>query len=363
MGRIVNFLPVLLMATWPLLPVLQLAPTPPESEAPEVERVAFIMGTRLRVRVEARSRADAVQATEAAFAAVRRADALLSSWRSDSELAALNATLPELPVRTSTALFHLLSEAARLGAATGGAFDPAVGALVEAWDLRGTGRHPTKAELQSALLQTGFRCFHLEPADGTVERSCPKAWIDAGAFGKGAALRMAERVLREAEVTTAFLDFGGQLLLVGEPPDEEGWRVAGANPARRSDPAIWLRVEGGSVATTSLSERWVKAGGKRVGHVLDPRTGLPVPAWGSVTVVSEDPLVADLLSTALFVMGPEDGLTWADREGIAALFLIEKSGELSWRASSPMRPLIVESVPAAHEELPSNSFSPTGDDR
>jgi len=81
-----------------------------------------------------------------------------------------------------------------------------------------------------------------------------------------------------------------------------------------------------SAATTGASERYVKIDGRRVGHVLDPRSGAPVPAWGSVTVVAADPLAADALSTALFVLGPEAGLAWAMRhDGVEALFLVTGS--------------------------------------
>jgi thiamine biosynthesis lipoprotein len=76
------------------------------------------------------------------------------------------------------------------------------------------------------------------------------------------------------------------------------------------------------VATSGTSERWAQVDGRRLGHILDPRTGRPAPAWGSVTVVHPDPLVADILSTALYVMGPDEGLRWLDdHPGIAALFL------------------------------------------
>jgi thiamine biosynthesis lipoprotein len=93
-----------------------------------------------------------------------------------------------------------------------------------------------------------------------------------------------------------------------------------------------LRLRSGSVATTAQSERYVDVGGERYGHVLDPRTGRPVPALGSVTVVAADPVVADILSTALFVMGPEAGRRWAAgrKEGILFLTLGEGAVVASW---------------------------------
>lgn len=298
------------------------------------------MGTLLRLEVEAPSRGRALRASEAGLRAVRESEERLSTWRSDTELAVLNAAPPGHPIQLSPELFGLLSEVAGWSARTAGALDPAVGALVDAWDLRGRGRRPDPEALGSALAASGLPCFTLLPGSRSGVRRCPGAWIDAGAFGKGAALRGARRALLGAGARTALLNFGGQLLLVGEPPQPGGWTVAVAHPGRRAEAVAWLRVPGGSVATTSASERWVEAGDTRIGHVLDPRTGRPVPPWGGVTVVSDDPLVADALSTALFVMGPEEGPAWAEREEVAALFLTETASGLALRASPLIRPLL-----------------------
>ena len=107
------------------------------------------------------------------------------------------------------------------------------------------------------------------------------------------------------------------------------WTVPVAHPARRAEPAAWLHLRDRSASTSSQSERFITVGGKRLGHILDPRTGKPVPAWGSVTVVAEDPAAADAVSTALLVLGPEAGAKWAERrEDMGVLFLIERDGRV-----------------------------------
>jgi thiamine biosynthesis lipoprotein len=123
-----------------------------------------------------------------------------------------------------------------------------------------------------------------------------------------------------AGADAALVNFGGQILAVGTN-GEPAWRVTVADPAIRERAAATLAVMEGSVATTSQSERMAVVEGDTLGHVLDPRTGTPVPAWGSVTVVDADPLRADVLSTALFVLGPAEGWAWAEDHRIAALFL------------------------------------------
>jgi len=142
-------------------------------------------------------------------------------------------------------------------------------------------------------------------------------------------------------VRNALWNFGGQVLALGAPAGEAGWRVPVAHPSRREEPVMELVVRDRSVSTTSQSERWVEAEGERIGHVLDPRTGRPVPARGSVTVVASDPLVADVLSTALFVMGPEEGMRWArDRADVGVLFLIERAGTVESRWNPALEPYL-----------------------
>ena len=297
------------------------------------------MGTLLRICVAAPNAEAGVSAIEAAFAEVRRVEAVLSSWRDDSELGRLNAADPGDPVRITAELFELLEETRRWSRLSGGAFDPAVGALIDAWDLRGTGRRPGAPELVRALALSGRNAFELDHESGTVIRRVAGSWITAGGFGKGAALRSAADVLRKQGIESALLDFGGQLESFGSPVGERGWRIGVAHPGRRLETVAVLRLDGRSAATSAASERFIEIDGERYGHILDPRTGLPVPAWGSVTVLAEDAMVADLLSTALFVMGPEDGMKWAETfDNVGVLFLVHESGRLRATLNRAMEP-------------------------
>jgi thiamine biosynthesis lipoprotein len=326
-------------------------PTLPGVEGPAVvEREALFMGTVLSVRVVGRDRGAALAASESAFAAVRRVDGLVNTWRQDTELATVNRAPIGKPVVLSTRLLDVLKRVAELRRATGGAFDPAVGALLDAWDLRGQGRVPGPAELQAALSWTGLDRVVLDPVRGTMTRRAP-GWLDAGGFGKGAALDAALASLRRAGVARAVLDFGGQVALLGYG-GTSGVVVRVASPVSRSTPVVGLRLGRGSAATTSASERRRRVGGEVVGHVLDPRTGRPVPPWGSVTVVAADALTADVLSTALFVMGPEEALDWARGHGVAVLVLESAPQGVTGRWSAGMRDRLTCVVGSVAVETP-----------
>jgi thiamine biosynthesis lipoprotein len=290
------------------------------------------MGTTLRIGVAASARSAGIEAIEVAFKAVRSAESVLSTWRDDSEIAQVNHAQPGQAVALSHQLSAALLEADHWCRETRGAFDPAVGALVDAWELRGAGRVPSWAALSRARSATGMRRFAFSSQGRRVSRTHPSAWIDTGGFGKGLALRDAREALRRTGIASARLNFGGQVVVIGADHQGNDWLIPVAHPSQRAQPVAWLHLRRGSISTSSQSERFVTADGRAIGHVLDPRTGQPVPAWGSVSVVADDPTVADVVSTALLVLGPDSGLQWARaRADIGVLFLVEHEGRLERR--------------------------------
>ncbi len=312
-----------------------------------LERRAYLMGTTLSIRVAATDRSAAANAIEHAFDEVALWEDRLSTWRPDTELSRLNAGSPGNPVSLSQGVADALYEARRWSIRTEQAFDPTVGALIDAWSLRDSegAVEPTVSVLDSALAASGFRHFHFDSVAGRGTRLHPDAWLDAGAFGKGLALRAARRVLEDEGISRAILDFGGQVLVLGPPPFDELWVISVAHPERRHDPVLTLSLQPGqSAATTSISERRAEVEGHQVGHVLDPRTGRPVNGWGSVTVVADDPLVSDVLSTALFVMGPERALEWARQYPEVGVVVVRSATGLpQWTRS--LDAVIVDGLP------------------
>lgn len=297
------------------VPAAMVETTDPPCNATVVERTSWLMGTSLTARVCASSRDAGIAGIERAFSRVRRLEGRLSTWRTDSELSRLNNARPGQWVPLSSTTASLMAEVRDWVGATDGAFDPAVGAAIDAWDMRGRGRIPAEAELEAARGAVGPSAWELSSGAGDA-RSGPRirrdegVRLDAGAFGKGAALRAASDELRTSSIRWALLDFGGQLTLWSRDPDAR-WAIGVADPRHRDRPIARLQVAAASIATTGTSERAIEVDGRWFGHVIDPRSAAPVPRWGSVTVFADDPLAADVLSTALFVLGPEDARSWS----------------------------------------------------
>ena len=284
-----------------------------------VERTVFLMGTAATLVTEAPDRPAALAQLERMVRVMEATEAELSTWRDDSVLSRLNRQPLGVPRPVPPSVCGLLGRLAAWRQATGGAFDPAVGRLVEAWGLRGEGRRPTRAALAAARARTGLQHVTIDSETCTVARRADVA-LDAGGFGKGEALDRMRDALRDPS-SPWLVDFGGQVAVSGARSDG-AWPVAIAHPARRGAPAAELHLAAGSLATSGGSERDLAiGGGERIGHILDPRSGEPVRRRGSVVVWHRDAFAADVLSTALHVMGPDDGLAWAAARGIAACFL------------------------------------------
>lgn len=281
------------------------------------ERRLGMMGTSLEIAVESGSREAALAASERAVQALEAAEARLSTWRDDTELARLNRA-PAGAARTlSPALARDLTAARRCWEETDGAFDPAVGALVRTWDLRGKGRVPAPAERRDAAAAGGMDGLRLDGRTAVRERT--GLVLEEGGFGKGAGLADALAVLSaDPAVVRASLNLGGQLAVFDRGTGER-WDVPVADPERRDRAVISLSIDRGSVSTSGNSER--------PGHLLDPRTGEPAPDFGSLTVWAEDPLRADCLSTGLYVLGPDRALAWAEVHPGVEVLVLRREGE------------------------------------
>jgi thiamine biosynthesis lipoprotein len=200
---------------------------------------------------------------------------------------------------------------------TGGAFNPLVGPLVELWATRDEGAIPAPADIAKALKLVDTSAPRFDAPSRRISLP-PGVAFEEGGFGKGYALDRAAAVLSASVADDFLIDFGGQLMLRSRKPIE----VAIAHPERRVEPAVLLTMTSGSLSTSSGSEKAFVVDGERFSHILDPRDGRALPPRGSVSVVSQSAFEADVLSTALYVMGPDEGLDWANAHGAAAIFIV-----------------------------------------
>lgn len=306
--------------TLPLLLVPALVAA--QGTAPSLERMVLTMGTELRLHLEGKG--DLSRASEAALAEAARIEGACSTWDPASSWSGLNAAGGR-PVALKAEWLALLSEMKAWQVRTAGAFDPALLALVRAWGLREGGRSPEAGVLAEARRAAGAHLLELDPTTGTARLAHPAAGVEEGGFLKGYAL---DRMRHAVGSATGLLDFGGQLLAWGRSVP-----VSVADPLDRQRPRLSFHLHNASLSGSGTSER-----GR---HILDPRSGERCPSWGSTAVVAPKALTADVLSTALYVLGPDAGLAWAERHGVAAAFLLNDGGLRMTRAFRSLHPTLI----------------------
>ncbi len=243
----------------------------------------------------------------AAFDLLDQLEDQLTVYREQSEVCRLNRTAFHALVPVEPGLFELLRVAARISEETDGAFDVTAGALIKAWGFfRGPRRVPSDAEREAALECVGMRHVELEPERRTVAFRRRGLQINLGSIGKGHALDRVGDFLYATGKLPAVLLHGGRSSVYarGSPNDDpRGWRVGISHPwdSGRRLAEVWLRDR--SLATSAATFQHLEHNGRKLGHVLDPRTGWPAAGVASATVVAPAGAEADALSTAFYVGG------------------------------------------------------------
>jgi thiamine biosynthesis lipoprotein len=254
-------------------------------------------------------------AGEAALKEIERLEADLSLYRPTSEIARVNASAAREAVRVSPAVFRLLQHARQLQRESGGAFDITVAPLVRCWGfMHGTGRVPGPVEIEAARSRCGMAHVILDEANYSVRFDQEGVMIDLGALGKGHAIDCAAETLREAGVTSALLHGGTSTVYgIGAPPHADGWKIAIAPAPDQPPRQAEVVLRDNALSVSAVWGKSFEAGGRKYGHVIDPRTGWPVNNAVQAAVVLPSATETDALSTALLVMGLEG------HEGISRL--------------------------------------------
>ncbi len=243
----------------------------------------------------------------------------ISVTKTESEIYAINANGSGTLTGKAAAL---MDGALALCRRTDGALDISVYPIVRAWGFT-TGKYqvPEEAELQKLLPLVDYTRIRYDAATGEV--TLPEGMeIDLGSVGKGYAAGQAAQYLRDAGVSSALLNFGGNVQTVGSKPDGTPWQIGIKDP-ETGEAMLVLSVQDKAVVTSGGYERYFEQDGRRYWHIMDPETGRPAASdLRSVSIIGEDGLVCDGLSTSLFVMGLEKAADfWGQSDDFEAVLI------------------------------------------
>lgn len=259
---------------------------------------------------------------QAALDEIDKLEAQLTVYRETSEVSRLNARAAYHPVRVEPNLFQLLRLAEQIHGDTEGAFDISVGALIKTWGFyRREGRVPTPGERAEVQDRIGMQHVELDRQRHTVAYRRRGLEINLGSIGKGYALDCAARI---ADAPNLLIHGGHSsvLALGNETPSSSGWTVGLLDPERPQCRRGLLHLRNRAMATSAITYQHIEHEGRKLGHLLDPRTAWPADGMLSATVTAPTAAEADALATAFFILGVEKARDYCEQHPYIGAVLI-----------------------------------------
>ncbi len=259
-----------------------------------------------------------------------RVNASMSTLDPESEISRFNRTRSVDPFPVSAEFSDVVWRGETVSMATGGAFDVTVAPLVALWGFGAGGTPGSPADptaIRSVLEHVGYTKVEITDDGRSLRKTDPEVSIDLSAIAKGYGVDRAAEALSSIGLTAYAIEVGGEVRARGRKPDNSPWLVGIEAP----DPAVRTILRSiplldAAVATSGDYRNFYESEGRRYAHIVDPRTGAPIPWQGfSVTVIHPSATMADAWATGLSVIGPIEGIALADREGIAVLFVLPDS--------------------------------------
>jgi len=296
------------------------------SREPErTSRTELLLGTTVTVTTYGKVPNGVVDQVFERVAEIERRMSTSEEDYSDTELLRVNAAAGVDAVVVSPDTFSVVEQGLAFSRMSDGAFDVTVGPLVKLWGI-GTDHAaiPDPEDLARALDLVDYHDVQMNPDDTSIKLAREGMALDVGGIAKGYAADEAARILTEAGVSTALLDFGGNILTVGSKPDGSPFRIGIQVPdATRGEYLGIATVSDKAVVTSGTYERYFEVDGVRYHHILDTTTGYPVNnGLDSVTIITPESIRADALSTVVFALGLDEGRTFVESlDAVEAIFV------------------------------------------
>ncbi|MDI6902211.1 MAG: FAD:protein FMN transferase [Methanocellales archaeon] len=276
-----------------------------------LESTHSIMGTSVMMAVIHSDVENAKKAMDLAFDEMYKINDLMSVYKENSEVGVLNRN--GFYEGASADTIHVIERANHHSELSDGAFSIAVLPILELWK-KGI---PAEAEIEETLELLDHENIVIE--DGNIRFKKDGMGITLGGIAKGYAVDKAIEVLKQNGIEHAIVSAGGDIRTIGDKADGVPWRVALRNPEDKKECITTIELCDKAIATSGNYERYLNE--ETTPHIINPRTGYPAQSLSSVTIIAENAMDADALSTAVFVLGAEEGMDLVERVGAEALII------------------------------------------
>lgn len=268
----------------------------------------YCMGTLISQKIFGPNSMHAIKASELE---IKRLNNMLSRFVSDSDITKINSAAGLMPVMVSDEAFRLLKYSAECSRIYNGCFDITVGSIATLWNEYKIKKiSPVRKDIRKQLAKVNFRDILFDPDNSSVLLKKKGQSIDLGGIAKGYASDKVLEVYKNFGIESAFVNFGGNVAVLGSKPDDSPWNVGIRHPRHKDSVIGVVAVKNKSVITSGDYQRYyIDNSGKHYHHILNPKTGYPANSGLiSVTVVAESGVLADALSTIFFIAGVEKSI-------------------------------------------------------
>lgn len=281
---------------------------------------------------------------DSAFSEIRRVESLMTDYSDSSEVGRINLAAGKETTQVSSELSRLLIAARQFSEESNGAFDVSVGPFVKAWDfLTAEPEIPLRGKIRMLRQIVGFRKITLDERRVYLQDRGMR--IDLGAIAKGHAVDQAIDALKRNGVKHAIVDLGGNLGVWWEGThslDSTVAEILVRHPRIEGKYFGALRVGSSGISTSGDYQLYFVKNGTRYHHILDPKTGYPASDVVSVTIIADDAMHADALSTLVFVLGREKGMQLIRKhKGVDGLIVWEEGDSLRYELSDGLKNIFV----------------------
>jgi len=263
-------------------------------------------------------------------------DRRMSTWRDASELSLFNNSSEVDWHKFSPATFGVIDNSVQISKLSSGAFDVSVGPLINLWgfgaNIKNTHSEsdfnkPSATTVTDCMRYVGYNAIEIDHTQGTIRKLIPEAKLDLSGIAKGFAVDQVAKCLDAHGLDNYLVEVGGELRSKGFRSKNQKWRVAIERPnVVTPDVLRVLNLHNRAIATSGDYRNFFVDGGKRYSHSIDPRIGRPVNhELVSVSVIAKTTMLADALSTALIILGPDEAHSFAERHQVAAHFILKSA--------------------------------------
>lgn len=293
------------------------------------KRSLSMLGSPFEVTVVASDSISGINALDMAVGEVRRIENLISDWKPETEISAVNKNAGKQPVKVSREVFELVARSIKVSELTDGAFDVSYASMDRIWKFDGSmTAMPTPEAILKSVEKVGYKKIILDEKNLTIFLREESMKIGLGGIGQGYIADKIKELMIRNGILSGIVNVSGDVSAWGKMPDGKPWTVGIVNPMNKNKIFATFPLVDSSVETSGSYEKFVVFDGKRYSHIIDPRTGYPASGIVSVSVFSKQTEIADALATSIFVMGKDVGLDLINQlKGIECI-IIDDQGKI-----------------------------------